>query len=145
MPNTHVPAASEAMPAVEGMHIITGRFSRRLVLAGLASLPALGAATAASTAIRIKDPLLDSIRAYRAGLAAFNASTPDDDDAADAYAAITYERPFAALEKWHEPAKTRSSAIEALKLIAEENRAFERSGIVDPLLTAALAYFEVQS
>ncbi|TPM11509.1 hypothetical protein FJ960_01835 [Mesorhizobium sp. B2-3-11] len=47
MPNTHVPAAGEAMPAAEGMHIITGRFSRRLILAGLASLPAIAGATAA--------------------------------------------------------------------------------------------------
>ncbi|MFB9979459.1 hypothetical protein ACFSQQ_14725 [Mesorhizobium kowhaii] len=47
MPNTHVPAAGEAMPAAEEMKIITGRFSRRLILAGIASLPALGAATAA--------------------------------------------------------------------------------------------------
>ncbi|TPJ34279.1 hypothetical protein [Mesorhizobium sp. B2-6-5] len=47
MPNTHVPAAGEAMPAAEEMHIITGRFSRRLILAGLASLPAIAGATAA--------------------------------------------------------------------------------------------------
>ncbi|MEI9422219.1 hypothetical protein O7A70_13700 [Mesorhizobium sp. Cs1299R1N1] len=48
MPNTHVPAAGEAMPAVEGMQIITGRFSRRAMLIGaIASLPALGGAATA--------------------------------------------------------------------------------------------------
>lgn len=48
MPNTHVPAAGEAMPAVEGMHIITGRFSRRAMLIGaIASISAAGAAVAA--------------------------------------------------------------------------------------------------
>ena len=31
MPNTHVPAAGEAMPAAEGSHII-GRFSRRPII-----------------------------------------------------------------------------------------------------------------
>ena len=34
MPNTHVPAASEAMPAAEGIHII-GRFSGRLQPLGM--------------------------------------------------------------------------------------------------------------
>lgn len=45
MPNTTVPAAGEAVPATQ---IITGRFSRRLMLMGaVASIPAIGAATAA--------------------------------------------------------------------------------------------------
>ncbi|MBZ9927775.1 hypothetical protein FJW04_22015 [Mesorhizobium sp. B2-7-3] len=47
MPKLTFPAAGEAMPAAEEMHIITGRFSRRLILAGLASLPAIAGATAA--------------------------------------------------------------------------------------------------
>ncbi|RUW62107.1 hypothetical protein [Mesorhizobium sp. M7A.F.Ca.US.008.03.1.1] len=48
MPNTHVPAAGEAMPAVEGMHIFTGRFSRRAMLIGaIASIPAMAGALAA--------------------------------------------------------------------------------------------------
>ncbi|RVC64055.1 hypothetical protein [Mesorhizobium sp.] len=47
MPNITVPAAGEAMPAVEGMQI-TGRFSRRAMLLGaLASVPAIGGAAAA--------------------------------------------------------------------------------------------------
>ncbi|MER9840130.1 hypothetical protein NKJ59_02570 [Mesorhizobium australicum] len=50
MPKLTFPAAGEAMPAVEEMHIITGRFSRRAMLIGLASIPALAGATAAVTA-----------------------------------------------------------------------------------------------
>lgn len=50
MPNTHVPAPGGAMPDVEEMHIITGRFSRRAMLVGLASLPAMAGATAALAA-----------------------------------------------------------------------------------------------
>jgi hypothetical protein len=48
MPNTPVPAAGEAMPAVEERKII-GRFSRRALLGGaIAAVPAIGTATAAS-------------------------------------------------------------------------------------------------
>lgn len=48
MPKLTFPAAGEAMPAVEGMHIITGRFSRRAMLIGaIASISAAGAAVAA--------------------------------------------------------------------------------------------------
>ncbi|TPL08969.1 hypothetical protein FJ938_08360 [Mesorhizobium sp. B2-4-14] len=54
MPNTHVPAAGETMAAVEGMHIITGRFSRRRLLVGLTSVAAMGAAT---TALALPAPL----------------------------------------------------------------------------------------
>lgn len=46
MPNIHVPAAGEAMPGAEGMQIPTGRFSRRLMLMGVASVPAIASATA---------------------------------------------------------------------------------------------------
>ncbi|MBZ9710471.1 hypothetical protein LB543_27615 [Mesorhizobium sp. ESP7-2] len=54
MPNTPVLAAGEALPGAEGM--ITGRFSRRAMLAGLASLPAVGGATAASAAAPAIEP-----------------------------------------------------------------------------------------
>ncbi|MDG4908144.1 hypothetical protein P9228_17080 [Mesorhizobium sp. WSM4898] len=48
MPNTIVPAAGEAMPAAEGMQIITGRFSRRAMLVGaIASIPTIAGAVAA--------------------------------------------------------------------------------------------------
>jgi hypothetical protein len=49
MPNTHVPAAGEAMPAAEVMPTV-GRFSRRALLGTIATIPAIGAATAAPLA-----------------------------------------------------------------------------------------------
>ncbi|MER8810431.1 hypothetical protein [Mesorhizobium australicum] len=56
MPNTHVPAAGEAMPAVEEMHIITGRFSRRAMLIGaIATISAAGAAVAAPAVSTVVD------------------------------------------------------------------------------------------
>ena len=62
---------------------IIGRFSRRAILGALASVPAIGA-SAALVVLPAHDPLLDAIGAYRAGLADFNAYSPEDDDAADA-------------------------------------------------------------
>ncbi|CDX22160.1 hypothetical protein MPL3356_390177 [Mesorhizobium plurifarium] len=56
MPNNTVSAAGEAMPAAEGMQIVTGRFSRRAMLVGaIASLPAIAAATAAPAVSTVVD------------------------------------------------------------------------------------------
>ena len=147
MPNTPVPAAGEAMPAAEESHII-GRFSRRALLGAIASIPAIGGATAALAVAAISqpaDPLLDAIHAYRAGLADYNANAPDDNDLADAYVDLSYGPPLEVLDEWEEPATTRRGAIEALKLAIEENETFPLSSVGGPLLAAALAYFEAQS
>ncbi|CAN7442489.1 hypothetical protein [Mesorhizobium sp. LjNodule214] len=55
MPNTSVPAAGEAMPAAEVMPII-GRFSRRLILGAIVSVPAMGAALAATVPAPAEHP-----------------------------------------------------------------------------------------
>lgn len=147
MPNTRVPAAREAVPAAEVMPIL-GRFSRRALLGVIASVPALSAATAASgctTPETIDDPLLDAVRAFRAGMADFNVNAPDDDDEAVAYIEVSYGPPMEVLEEWEQPAKTHRGALEALRLVAEENNAYAASPLVGPLLAAAIAYFEVQS
>jgi len=154
--------SGEAMPAAEEMHIL-GRFSRRALLGAIASVPAIGAAAAAfavatppnvfsnfggiaAVPVEHPDPLLDAIRAFREGLADYNANAPQDDAAAEAYAEMSYVPPMAVLEEWEEPATTRRGALEALRLIAEENDDFAASPVVGPLLAAALAYFEaVQS
>jgi len=73
MPNTHVPAAGEALPAAN--------LNRRLALLG--GLTAAAALAVMSRAQAAHDPLLDAIGAYRAGLADFNTHSPEDDDAAD--------------------------------------------------------------
>ncbi|WP_192178826.1 hypothetical protein [Mesorhizobium amorphae] len=136
MPNTQVRAAAEGMPAIN--------LSRRLaLLGGLSAAAALAAIPRAQA--EGHDPLLDAINAYRAGLADFNAYSPEDDDAADAYADQSYGPPMTALGEWEAPATTRAGAMEALRLIAEENSLFVGSPLVEPLLAAALAYFEAQS
>ncbi|WP_146606025.1 hypothetical protein [Mesorhizobium kowhaii] len=147
MPSTRVPAAGEAVPATEVMPIL-GRFSRRALLGVIASVPTLMAATAASgstTPETIDDPLLDAVRAFRAGMADYNVNSPDDDDEAVAYIEVSYGPPMEVLEEWEQPAKTHAGALEALRLVAEENSAYEASPLVGPLLAAAIAYFEVQS
>ena len=58
---------------------------------------------------------------------------------------MSYGPPLTVLKEWEDPAKTRRGALEALRLITEENGAFMSSPIVAPLLAAALAYFEAQS
>ncbi|PBB21124.1 hypothetical protein [Mesorhizobium sp. WSM4313] len=142
MPNTRIPAAGEAMPGAEGMHIITGRFSRRLILAGIASLPATGGAVAAPRAVPVKDPLIDAIAALRAGLEDFNRNAPEDDDEAEAYAEVSYGPPMAVIEEWERPAASRQGAIEALRLVLDEMSSFAASPTVPPLVAAALAYLE---
>ncbi len=138
MPNTHVPAAGEAMPAANLNR-------RHAILGGLTAAAAIVAAPKAHGVEDGHDPLLEAIIAYRAGLADFNAHWPDDDDESDAYAQVSYGPPFDVLQEWEGPAKTRRGALEALRLIAEENIYFSESPIVGPLLAAALAYFEAQS
>ncbi|MDG4898303.1 hypothetical protein P9272_32740 [Mesorhizobium sp. WSM4976] len=49
MPNNTVPAAGEAMPAA--------KMNRRLILAGIASIPAIGGAVAAPTALDTVSPV----------------------------------------------------------------------------------------
>ncbi|MFK0688026.1 hypothetical protein ACFX5Q_07450 [Mesorhizobium sp. IMUNJ 23033] len=125
--------------------------TRRAALGAIASLPAIGAATEAfpstgSTAPEtINDPLLDAIRAYRAGMDDYNVNAPDDSDEADAYAEISYAPSLEVLAEWEQPAKTYRGALEALRLVAEENVVSQASDINGPLLAAALAYFEAQS
>ena len=124
---------------------IVGRFSRRAIFGALASIPAIGGAVAAPAVSTQHDPLVDAIRAYRAGLAEFNANAPEDDDEADAYAEVSYGPPLNVLKKWERPAQTRTGALEALRLIADENKDFARNPVVGSLLAAALAYLEAQA
>ena len=94
MPNTYVPAAGEAMPAVN--------LNRRLaLLGGLSAATALAATPRAHAgAEEGHDPLLDAIQAFRAGLADYSANAPDDNDEADAYVEMSYGPPMEVLEEW---------------------------------------------
>ncbi|WP_192253751.1 hypothetical protein [Mesorhizobium silamurunense] len=73
MPNTHVPAAGEAMPAAQPT-IIVGRFSRRALLGAIASVPAVGTAAAALPSAGTDDHVMSLLRQWQ-GL---NASIDDD-------------------------------------------------------------------
>ncbi|MFG1345243.1 hypothetical protein V5F59_10145 [Xanthobacter autotrophicus DSM 431] len=91
------------------------------------------------------DPLIDLIKAYRTGLVAFDADPSvrlHDDERTGQRAMETWEGPFLTLEENAPPARTRSAAIEALRLAQDELLREGAIGIVSPLVAAALAYFE---
>lgn len=135
MPNT-VRASGEAMPKINRR-----RFLRNTTLAGAAVVVA---APATASATPDHDQLIDAINAYRRGIADFNAFARlnDDDEALDTYAEASYMPPMERLIGWTEPAQTKAGAIEALRFAASETLMFEASPMVQPLLAAALAYFE---
>lgn len=135
--------------------------TRRAALGALASIPTVAGTTVAFALPAVSqppdlprvlapttdDPLLNTIRAYRDGLADFNANAAEewDQEANDSYAAATFRPPMESLSEWSEPAKTHKGAVEALRLIAEENALYAHSPLVGPMLAAAVAYLEVQS
>lgn len=138
MPNTCVRAAAEGMPGINRRLALLGGLS---AAAALAAVPRAHAGAEAG-----HDPLADAIRTYRTGMADYNFNAPKgDDDLADEYVEQSWGPPFAVLEEWEEPAQTHRGALEALRLVAEENGAYAASPLVGPLLAAALAYFEAQS
>ena len=93
---------------------------------------------------RQHDPLLEAIKAYRAGMADYNKNAPADNDAAEDYAEVSYGPPFERLMNWEEPAAFRRGALEALRLAIETNDEGD-SPLTGALLAAALGYFEAQS
>ncbi|WP_341991850.1 hypothetical protein [Azorhizobium sp. AG788] len=112
---------------------------RRLLLTGaataafLGTLPLAGLAAGSPT---IPDPLLDLIRACRAGNDAYNALRHPDAEAI----ARTYGPPYAALS--HAPAATtRTGALVALRFLCDE---LEHTHLdaAPTVIAAALAYFD---
>ncbi|WP_143748344.1 hypothetical protein [Mesorhizobium carmichaelinearum] len=75
MPKLTFPAAGEAMPAAEGMHFITGRFSRRTLLVGI--VPAALAASVVP-ALTLIAPVKESREARRRRLQALLESLPPE-------------------------------------------------------------------
>ncbi len=61
-----------------------------------------------------------AIAAYQAGLADYNAHAPSDNDAADAYARVSYAPPMDALRQWTAPAASHAEALLALDTALEE-------------------------
>lgn len=88
------------------------------------------------------DDLRDTINAYRNGVQAFR-SMPAGSitfENEDAIAAKTYEQHERALVNWKGAARTREGAIEALKLMAEQEVFLDSMG--EPLRLAVLSYLE---
>lgn len=124
------------------------RPTRRAVLKATGTLGILAAAMPTASLPNVKaaerDPLLELICAYRAGMAAYEADPlagEDDDAYTERCAAETWEPPFWALTE-PPPATTRAGAIEALRLVHEDLNQNSYSPIMLPLLAAALGYFE---
>lgn len=91
-----------------------------------------------------RDPLLDVIDSYRAGLIEFNRLTADerDDKRWPEHGAATYEPWQVALDDWSEPARTCEGAIEALRAALSEQDGVRGSVAADRLVKAALEYLE---
>lgn len=122
--------------------LITRRFA-------LKALPFLGVATAVPAAAAVHDPLLDEIRAYEAGLAAYrNApdavgelSAVEAEDAA--LAERTYMPAMRRLTAWSQPAMNRESALAALRC-AKAEADIGWNELVFSMMTAALLHFETE-
>lgn len=121
-----------AQAAAEGLPIT----SRRRFLS--CSSAAVAVAIAGPSVAGEFDPLLDAIAAYRAGMKDYDLNAPHDNDAADAYADISYRPPMRKLDEWSQPARTMQGAIEALRLIAEE----PLCTFTESMIAAALGYFD---
>jgi hypothetical protein len=90
----------------------------------------------------VADPLLEAINAFRIELARFNAASLDSNEAAQEFAAQTFEPRLKVLVERNEPAVTLDGAKEALRLMVEEIEYFERSEALAPLLRAVIGYLE---
>ncbi len=91
-----------------------------------------------------QDPLLDAIKAYRAGLVEFNrlAEADKDDKRWKEHGAATYEPWQAVLDEWSEPARSCEGAIEALRAAISEQDGVCGTPAAEKLINAALAYLE---
>ncbi|MER8661901.1 hypothetical protein NKH34_12245 [Mesorhizobium sp. M1148] len=136
MPNTLVPAAGEAMPAV------IGRFSRRAMLGTFASLPLIGGAEALAPPAGAPDPLADTIAQYYAKMAEFMA-IPNGEitgENEDALVAATYGPLDDKL--WHAtpPATSNRGVAEAIRYALEEHSLIDR--VAEAILISALAFLD---
>jgi hypothetical protein len=124
-----------------------GKINRRSALAvtgaGLtAALTGVQTSVAASVA---HDPVIDAVKAYRDGMAAFNALHEDDwslHGGEDAVIHKTYGAPLEVLDEWDQPIMTREGAIAALRFVVDENAAYWASDGVGAMVKAALGYLE---
>ncbi|MFK0273640.1 hypothetical protein ACIQUG_08190 [Ensifer sp. NPDC090286] len=100
-----------------------------------------GAVVAASTPATIGlvayDPLMSAITEYRAGLIAFGRLTDEE------YGTVeTYEPWQAILDNWNEPARTRESALEALRFALGDEDGVYGCEAADRMVRAVIGYLE---
>ncbi|KQT96952.1 hypothetical protein [Rhizobium sp. Leaf453] len=106
-------------------------------------MPNIPVPAAAEGMPSIRDPLFDTIRAYRDGLADFELNHPRDDDVGtNLYADQSYGPHLARLNQWRGPAGTMAGAIEALRLASEDEGGVKDSDAGDRMVEAALAFLE---
>lgn len=134
MPNTAVRAAAEGLPAI----------NRRKMLLGLAAASTAAAAVTVATPApaAVHDPLIDAIKAFRDGLAAFSAADEGTEAEMDALYFTCISAPMHVLADWTAPALTHASAIEALRIADDEANLYENSSVVQPMIQAALAFLQ---
>jgi len=84
--------------------------------------------------------LLELIRAYKEGSAAFSAGTPEQTDN-DEFVRSTYGEHYGALKSWVGPAATRAEAMAALRL-ADGELENDDDELALAMVRAARAYFE---
>lgn len=93
-----------------------------------------------------RDPLLETIRAYRRAYEDFEHNHPrEDDEATDKYADETYGPHLARLQQWRGPATSMEGAIEALRISLDDEGGVKDSDASDCMTSAALAYLENRS
>jgi len=102
----------------------------------------IAASTPAAIGIAGYDPLLNAIKAYHAGCAAYSASSAEFEERNDeaTLVAATYGPPMTALCHWDAPATSSAGAIEALKLIKSESMLID--GMGEAMVDAAIGYLE---
>ena len=111
---------------------------RRTVLKG--GLVLAATAHTAALAPAVADPIIDAIKAYRAGLIAFGELGDEE------YGKVeTYEPWQQVLDNWNEPARTREGAIEALRAALGDDDGLYGCEGADRMVRAALGYLETQA
>jgi len=107
--------------------------------AGAYTAIAMGAGASASL---VHDPMLDLIQRYRAAITYFNANAPEDDDASDALADVTYSPLYDQIIDNPPAITTDRGAVEALRAVLSECTG--RDPFDQSLLTAALKFFDAK-
>ena len=102
----------------------------------------IAASTPAAIGIAGYDPLLNTIREYQAGGAAYSERLAEWDDRGEepALGELTYLPAMRRLCHWDMPASTPASAIEALKLLKSEQMICDGMGAA--MVDAAIGYLE---